>query len=217
MYSIARGTTLDQLQVLNTSAGSGTLTLTGGSWLITAGGASGTQYQSFGMPFSLNDITSYAEFTNIWDRFRLRGVSLELIPWEQTVATAQSGVVASNGGMGVILHSVIDLDDAAAPTASEVGVNSLQCYPSYRMTNLAKVRSFRRFLRPRPSIAAASSGAYNAGTVASNKIWIDSAAYGAEFYALKGIFEIYNPTSASNVYPMKVVLKYYLQFKDPHH
>lgn len=114
----------------------------------------------------------------------------------------------------MILHSAVDYDDDAAPTASDVGIDLLRARPSYRAENCSLTRKLTYSWKPRLAVAAYGSGVF---TSYANlpPVWLETASPSVAHYGYKFIFEVMNPYAGVNYYGLKVELEYLMDFTDP--
>lgn len=212
VHFFKRTTTLDTMNAFG-SAKSGASFVTNAPFMTLAtNAAAGAYYFSFGVAFQLNDLPDYNEFTSLFDRYKVLGVQMKVIPMSN-VATANTPGAAYQGINGV-LHTVTDYDDATTPGITETSVKLLQEYESYRVTSLARTRPIKKYIRPR--IAANVYGNSGFGSYANLKnTWIDAASISVQHYGIKGIFELYQPSSvAASEIDFKVQFTYYIACKD---
>jgi len=161
--------------------------------------------------FKLADVTNLTEFTNLYDSYKIRGVRVELIPYNNVAATAAatSGIA---GQPSVVVHSVIDYDDDVALSASVAGLTAIQQYPTYKM-QYALGKKLSWYLRPKvakPVFATAITTGYAPAPFP----WVDCSYSDVSSYGLKLLFETMSG-GAATVLMYKARCTFYLSFKEP--
>ena len=169
----------------------------------------GSNYASFSLAFALSDLPNYSEFTALFDRYRIRGVSIKLIP-QGTQSTAAAG---SNSWVGQICHSVTDYDDNTNFAASDAGLNLMRQYESYQCKQLS-TQKLKYYVKPRVAIATYGGSVFTSyGNV--RDLWIDAASTGVPHYGKKFMIEVISNSANQVVNVMyKLELSYYIQCKD---
>lgn len=177
-----------------------------------AGYADTQQYFSYGYNFQFQDITNNSEFTQLFDRYKLYGVSFKIFPYTNDPNTGSASAV---GGINVLIHSAYDKDDSSPPTANEAGIDVLRQYPSYRVQNMAGKRCFKKFIK----LSSLTSEVNSAGTYQGNRVvkagWTDCANITVPHYGLKMIMEFFSSSNVEVHYAMKFEIKYYFCCADP--
>jgi len=163
-----------------------------------AGNITATTSDTFGAAyFALSALPGVAEFTALYDQYRIDKITAIFLP-QQTNAP-----VASTGATTPVLLVAADYDDATAWT---VMTQPLQ-YENLKFHEFNKRVDFT-FI-PRMAVAA-YSGTF--GSFANvDPQWIDSASTNVQFYALKWGT---NAVSSGNVAGWRVYYKYYLSFRN---
>lgn len=164
--------------------------------------------------FKLEDCVNYAEYTALWDQYKIVGCRLTLIPYQTCVSTA-AAYSSATGQPSFLIHSIIDYDDDNTPTLSNSGVNDFRQYPSYRCDNiyLGAGKKWSRFVRPKvaaPVYATAITTAYSANSYP----WMDSSTTNASSHGIKLIFETVSGGAEASLM-VKAEVTYYLKFKSP--
>jgi hypothetical protein len=117
------------------------------------------------IPIYLNLFPTPADFTTLFDQYRILEVKVEFVPTSTAEAVPP-------------LTTVIDLDDYTAPTS---GAQVMQ-YQT-RQTAMPGGIHMRRF---RPRVAnAAYSGAFTSFASGPSTTWIDAASPSVQYYGLK--------------------------------
>lgn len=177
-------------------------------------------YGSIALGFKLDDLYEANEYTTLFDRYQITSVSIKVIPLTpyslafQNVTTQNNG----NGSISCLLHSVTDYDDYTTFPASEVGVNQMREYESYKVRNLgAGGAVFKYYVKPRIALSSYRAGVFSGFANAKN-FWVDCASADVQYFGKKFIFEINNPNSPAGGVPtwynIKMELTYYLKLKD---
>lgn len=109
--------------------------------------------------FALSDLPGYTDFTSLYDMYRIDKVEFKLIPKYTEVGLV--GGSANNSNLQQI-HSVIDYDDAVAPTT----ISQLCQYQSHKMTRGNRVH--KRTVVPKIQATVSSLSA-----LPKAKQWID--------------------------------------------
>lgn len=141
--------------------------------------------------FSLSDLPNNAEFTSLYDMYKINAVKLTFIP-KITQSVSTSGV--NNPLNYARVFTAIDYNDGASPTS----VDELREYQTVKWTNL--LRTHKRFIY-KPKILDTSS--YSVAP------WMATLAPGANYFGLKVAIE---PTGSVMTYGVEA--KYYLGFKN---
>lgn len=147
--------------------------------------------------FRLNAISNVTEFTNLFDRYRIRGVQVKFVPAANSSDLNPSGtqVLAPN------IHSVVDLNDGTAPT----GVTELMEYDTYRMNR--GLKGLKRYFSPRVSQEVYRSALTTSYGMANRNQWFDLTTGGIDIphFAMK--YSIDGGTTIT----FRVYVTYYFQ------
>lgn len=156
--------------------------------------------------FKLDDTPGYADFTTLYDRYRISGVKLHLFPRisQQTVA---GNAVAATSYTPPIGHAV-DYDDTTAPTA----ITDLQQYENFRIQS--EFKPFTIYIKPRLAIAVYNGSVFTSYGNANPKQWIDAASPSVPYYGWKWATMTYSTSCNGNQY-WDIVATYYLEFMNP--
>lgn len=179
---------------------------------LTTSATNTTHYFALAMAFCIADIPAVSDFTTLFDQFKLNCVVLRFFPVATEVSTGTSA--GGNTSVGGWVHHIIDSDDYATPTASDVGVDDLRQYSGYKVQNLVGRRPISRKIYPKISMAAAGTGgAFNSAVNVPRK-WINLAYTDTIHYGFKAVFEIYDPVGVASNLSYKVEPIYYLSFRN---
>lgn len=178
--------------------------------LVNNSSGFGIQYASFSLQFLLEDIINYTEFTALFDKFRIRGIAVRLIPFFTSSLTG-AAFTSTAAQMQPLLHTIIDHDDVIRPSDDETGLNTIRQYDTYKMMRLGP-KIFRRYLVPKAQTIVRGVGTDGYAQVGKN-VWLDCATTQIPHYGLKGILEWNNPGSSTLLH-IKAEYTAYLEFKD---
>nr|WAE42147.1 MAG: capsid protein [Cressdnaviricota sp.] len=179
-------------------------------------------YGSAAFYAQLQDVVGYAEFSQLFDQYRINSVSLRIWPF-QTSSETGAAAEGNLAQVSCLVHSVFDYDDVTLPTASDAGIDVLRQYPGYRCKQLinANGKALKYTFKPRLNVAVQNVG--NTGSAGFNQTrslpfgWVDLASPDASGYGLKLIFELPNPgapTYGFNLYA-KVEAVFNISFRQP--
>lgn len=157
--------------------------------------SSGPLYGAYN--FQLSSLPNYTEFTNLFDKYRIKWVKVTFMPKFSEVDMSNFATYKA-----APLATVIDLDDSSNPTAT----TDLMQYDSYKVTrgNEVHVRSFK------PRLAqAAYTGTFTGYTQAPADVWVDCGSPTVQYYGLKFYLDS-TPTAGSQQYD--VFVKMWIDF-----
>lgn len=197
------------------------LTLTGPfvTYERGTGGTSGdVTYAAFGVAFTLSDVAAAAEFTALFDQYRLMKVKFLMYPVDMGTLSTGSGVAAGAAGYPTaMIHSVLDYDDNDPPLASEAGLLTMMEKTGYKMRPLQQIGRpvISRTFRPRAlGVINNAAGATTARSLASKDSWMDVASPLIPHFGLKGLIEMHSGTNATDwALQFRIIVKYWLQLK----
>lgn len=126
--------------------------------------------------FALADLPNVAEYTGLFDQYKLTGISLKIIPRASQFQGAASGTVNAIGYNPVI--TALDFDDAATPSSKEV----LMQYGSCKFTGSNRIH--KRYFKPK-ILQPAWVNAISSGYASERAKWIDIANTNVAHYGLK--------------------------------
>jgi len=194
-----------------------TITFTNdGAYLSSGtGNVSEITYYSCAHFFSLSSVYNSGTFTQLFDRYKILGVKVRIVPYS-TQTPMDNYNVSTQQASSWMIHSVIDYDDATPVSSSATGVQAISDRPSYRWNNMLDPRRLghKRYLRPRIAVAA-YSGTFTSYTNMKSP-WIDQQSPAVQHYGLKWVMQVVTPFPAtSSTFWFRVESKYYFAFKDP--
>jgi len=170
---------------------------------ITASGASAT----FGVIyFELAALPNYAEFTALYDFYRINAVQVRFIPVSNiTQPTTSANYVATFYDNRIF--TVMDYNDRSPPTT----LDQLRQYSNCKQGTNNRVH--KRFIYPKPLVTmdedSGSGGSYGIAQV--QKIpWVSTQSNQCEWYGIKYGIE-HASTALGTLY--KLEFKFYLSFK----
>jgi len=146
--------------------------------------------QGYAFPFSLNQIPAAAEFTALFDKYRITGIDLTFSYY--FIATQAPASVAGASQIWPVLHLYMDDDDAIIPTTkSEVE----QRMSVQRVAFAPNRQTISVSLKPRfvQSRAGTSVNLAPIGT------WVDMTTPGVQYYGVKLWADYYNTGAPSSV------------------
>lgn len=169
--------------------------------------------------FTLNDVSGQAEFTALFDQYRIRAVSVNITPVGQYITndrtvTGAAGLNTEGTGYWVppVCYAVIDLNDSNALAS----VQEAQEYATCKLIPYSKQKTGFYFTPGMNTTVSQSAGQpVNTGTGYAR--WLNTSNGNVEHYGLK--YLVYNP-NANNIASSygtnrwRVVTKYYLEFKN---
>lgn len=177
------------------------------------GGVTITTYYAGSIYFSLDQLPDYTEFTALFDRYKIAGVKVVFRSFNISSLSDVQG--QANGQLGGVIHYITDYDDAAVPTASDVGVQALREHENYRTASIFNSRGLflKRYVRPRIALAAYAGAFTSYANV--KPMWIDAASPSVQHYGLKFIVELLaSQANFTQNFNFTVECTYYVMCKD---
>lgn len=154
--------------------------------------------------FSLQNVPNYTEFTNLFDSYKICGVSMKFM-----LSNNVSDITNVGNTTGIpVLYTWTDVDDPTCPTSINEGLQYRDC--KARVMS----RPIKVFFKPRCQTMLYQSAVSTAYT--AKRCYIDTADYDVPHYGIKWIVE--SPSVARNDYvigTLKVFMKFYFAFKYP--
>lgn len=166
----------------------------------------GNSYGALSYYASLDQLPDNSEFTSLYDQYKITGIKLEIIPFNNT---SNAGTTIAGSNVAACLHSVVDFDDVSLPTASLSGVQKLMQYQNYKRTMIPG-RKLVRFYRPHLAVGA-YSGAFTS-YLNKGPQWIDCGSPSVQHYGFKMVPEIFSSTASTLTCKMLVTM--YVKFKN---
>lgn len=173
------------------------------STLTTIGGLTG--YYDFGASqyFMLQDVPTYADFTNLYDRYRITGVKLKITYLDNNAAVNGLSVLP-------VLNYAVDVDDNAVPTSESV----MQQKQDVKTKVLVANKPISIYIK-NPKVAAAalnSSGTFDATMVSKGYLncAIPNTVHNGIKYWISSVY-----SNANSQCAIRIVPTYYFSMKDP--
>jgi len=190
--------------------GSALLKLNNQIAFVTGSSAGTTYFGAMSFYTALSDVPNYTEFTSLWNKYSIVGVSLKFYPYA-TIASTGAAVSPVEGQPSLMMHHILDFDDAIIPVSSEVGISDLRQRPGYRCANVYSRmgKPIVRYFRPKVSMPVYQAGVTSAYRQASFRS-IDCTYPDVQGYGFKAIFESVGAGSAMTIH-LKVEATYYLR------
>lgn len=155
--------------------------------------ASNVTYFAYSYQFTLSSLPEFSEVTNLFDQYKIHSMRIRFIPFQTQSIANDPGI--NNQCLSLLHYGVIDYDDASVPNPSNVGVQLLREYESFREMNMFRGgREYKRKIRPHISVPAYQAGITTAYSNTPSR-WIDAAYPDVQHYGFKGIFQVFAPQS----------------------
>lgn len=171
---------------------------------------SATTYLSLSFSPQLRSLPALAEFNNLFDKYRILGWAVHIIP-------LSNDIQIGGGNLGApIIHSILDYDDDNLLSADANGVLAMKQYRSYSVKRVTS--KWSRFVKPSTALAGVdftTGSAVVSTTVTKRKQWLDIAYAAIPTFGQKMIIEVNNPTGSTSLVNFKVEIKMYLQMAMP--
>lgn len=147
------------------------------------------------MEFSLSNLTGFDEFTNLFERYQIKGIAIQFRPRQTDLTSA-----AVNPGL---MYYVPDYDDAVNPSSLDA-LMQRQGVQERRLVG----GPWKIYLKPRAALNLYNGAAApDAHAPASRRSWISSDNPSVPHYGLKWLVP-----NTGILYTIDVVLRYYLAF-----
>ena len=197
------------------TGGAGTVFLDGpaGFALGSPNGDYNSTYQFGGaMQFQLDQTLEWKDFSNLFDKYKIKGVKVTIIPLGQPSTNAAPSILANTNYPTIAL--AVDNDDATLPTTWEQVAVKQDC----KIRRLSKPVSV--YIRNPKVAAAIYDGVTNAYSPKTG--WVDNQNPDVPHYGLKFFIRdcpLPQPPSAGAINGANVMFRiattYYLAMKDP--
>lgn len=177
-------------------------------------GTSGTTNTYGQIHFELADLPSFAEYTALYDFFKINAVKVMFIPLSNVTLLPFHGAATDlNYNLQTEFSNrfmtVIDYNDRNVPS----DMNTLRQYSNCRVSTNNRV--VKRFFHPKPTVAmdedSEHGSVYGIAQTTGPTPWISTSSNQCEYYGLK--YGIEHPSFTENVTLYRVEVKYYLSFK----
>lgn len=155
---------------------------------------------AYGASFQLSDLTSFTEFTTLFDQYKITGVKLDFIPFADNttwqVANNGAGVSAPGGPLLI----TADHDDASPPASANEMLQK-------QTTKVVPVgRRHRMYIKPKFNLAT-----YSGGGVAPVSGWLDNGSTSVPHYGVKAWMA--GPNIPDTSFTYQVWATYYIKCK----
>lgn len=161
--------------------------------------------------FELADMPQYADYIKLYEQFRIVKIKYHfraLVPVNQPIGAGDG--ISTLG----YLHTVVDHNDAVAPTGSVAGIQAMMNDSAYK--GVKSSRDLTRVIRPKFLTQAGTQ------TAKSTRGWLNckdvtGAINAVSHYGIKWIVEGGIGTLVGNPYNVvyEPIITYYVQFKNP--
>lgn len=120
--------------------------------------------------FRLNELPDFSDFTNLFDKYRIKGVQITIVP---RVNSYDANPNATLVGMPMV-HTAIDYNDSTAPA----NVQELMQYDTYKRTQGFSPHT--RYFKPRVSNEVFRTLVQTSYAMGSGNQWLDCTTSGAD-------------------------------------
>jgi hypothetical protein len=149
-----------------------------------------------GFNFSLNDVPSSTDFTNLYDQYKICAVQLKFFP-SQTQSVSLNPLERANANARFL--SAIDLNDSTAPLTSD----EIRGYETCQVTSI--LDTHERFIK---------NPMYQNSTGQNTSDWVATTSPSLNWNGLKVYIEPCNATGTNTTLVYHVEAIYYLCFKN---
>jgi hypothetical protein len=149
-----------------------------------------------GYSFTLNALTNNSDFTNLFDSYQIKGVSLKIIPSANSQETGTARYIPR-------IAFRWDYNDAATPANEQ---ELIEC-DNVKVKNGLNI--IKTYSRPRPQIAL--YGPISTGYGETKKMWISTSSTNVPHYGFKMFISQANNTYTAD---LDIYATYYLKFKN---
>lgn len=177
--------------------------------------AGSLSYGSMALNFQLRDLPNYSELTSLWDRYKINFVKVKIIPYN-TGSLTGAAFSSVYGQSSCLIHSALDYDDTALPSADSSGVDGLRQYQTYKVSNILMKPHVRVV---RPSLLTALNDV--TGTSIGGKVtkgYVNLSNTLVPHFGMKFMFEGMSGGSSDAlngfIISFKVEAKFYVSLKD---
>lgn len=197
------------------TSGAGTVAIDGpAGWALGAPSGDYNQTYQFGgaMQFQLNQCVEWKDFGNLFDKYRIKGVKVTIIPLGQPSTNAAPAILANTNYPTIAI--AVDNDDATTPSTWEQVAVRQDC----KIKRLNKpISVYIKSPKVATSIYDGITSAYMQQTGYVNTDYADVPHYGLKFFIRD--CPLPQPPQAGAInganVMFRVVTKFYLAMKDP--
>lgn len=162
--------------------------------------------------FSLDDIASETDFTNLYDAYKIKAVKLRFLPYyTQSVLNSANPTFSTFSSVSNLrIYSAVDYNTASTPTS----IDSIREYSNCKVTSYTRGHS--RYFKPLPQLVASNNPFYQFPRAFAP--WMNSTTSSTAYLSLRvGIDTSLFP--AASIAPGDVLLRveavYYISCKSP--
>jgi len=163
--------------------------------------------QILGCEFKLNDISTYTEFTNLYDQYKIRKVVIKMTPMISTLVAPTSTTTPTAAGNPGIIGTVYDQDDAG----SLANIDAFMQYPSWKSQPVIRSRPIIRTVYPKTRSEVFGAGGITAPAGVGKTGWMDCAYPNVPHFGLKVFIDPYYYQEQGQIWQLES--RYYLAFK----
>lgn len=149
------------------------------------------------MTFTLDSLLNYTEFTNLFDAYRIVGVSVQFIP----IVSGEPNSMTVSAVVAPYVVTAIDHDDANPINAPPYE------YPSCQTNSM--VKGFTRVLKPLPAMTVFNTSTSSGYARPSRDQWLDTAYPRIPHYSLR----CYIPDASAYNYAYRTLVTYSIECK----
>jgi len=155
-----------------------------------------------GAAFSLNQCGGYAEFTALFDSYRIERVDVEVIN------RISAGAQAAASSAYPRLHYCFDRDDSATPPS----IDDLLSHQGVKTHQFDEGHNVLKFsIKPLPATAVFAAGVFSGYASPAGPMWVDCANVTVPHYGWKFATEYFTNTGMF----LDVYYTFHVSFRDP--
>lgn len=167
------------------------------------------------MRFQLDDVISPADFTNLYDRYKITGAKITVTPLVNTSYVALTSNGNTQTGALPVMYYATDYDDSALPGSSLDLLTKMDC----KQKRLDKpfsifVKNPKVVIPVSHGITGTTSTAMTASPGYANTTVTDVNFRGLKFYVRDFSIPATSSSAPQNAL-VRITVKYYMTFKDP--
>lgn len=164
-----------------------------------------------GLKFTLNDVPNAAEFTSLFDQYRIKSVAVKMTPIWNNVEASEVDANSTDEAQNMVATYVYDFDNIS----TVLDIEQLNQYQRRHQKVLAGSRSKKMFLNPRAQVRVLTAGGASTNALSSALQWQDCADPNVPYYGIRMLVKPiniqYNPTDN---FVLRLDFTYVLQFKN---
>lgn len=167
-------------------------------------------YAAAAYSFNVSDVPGVAEFTTLFDQYKIVEVKLDFQYISASEATLNTAVNTNNQICTLMVYE--DNDDTTAPAATNAGWSAvLESGRAKSMIFPNKKNQFSYVLRPKVLQADLDTAGTTLARSEANP-WLDPATTDAKYFGLKIIAQS-NPGIVTYLHQFRIVATYYMQWR----